>query len=87
MPRTLLGALLGAALVGAPGEAAAQSSLGFFPERHLVCREPRRVDAPSSPRPAPAVGLVPLPRRAAPAASVNTALPHTAGRSRAGHTR
>ena len=68
VPRTLLGALLGAALVGAPGDAAAQSSLGFFPERHLVCREPRRVDAPSSPRPAPAVGLLPLPRRAAPAA-------------------
>lgn len=62
----MLGLVLGAAIAGAPGEAAAQSSLGFFPERHVACREPRPVAAPRAPRPATAPGLLPLPRRAAP---------------------
>lgn len=63
---TLLGALVGAAMVGAPAAAAAQSSLGFFPARYVACRERRSVTAPQPPRPSPALGLVPLARRGAP---------------------
>lgn len=51
-----------------PSPSAAQSYQGLFPERHLVCRSPRLERGPAIEAPTVASALVPLRRRARPAA-------------------